>query len=63
MYIFILSLLLILCLGVSHLTVPDDFAGVMAILDWLAFVPKVSHTLFTDCISSGFAITYLFTYK
>lgn len=27
--------------GVSHLTVPDDLAGVMAILDWLAFVPKV----------------------
>ena len=26
----------------SHLTVPDDLAGAMAILDWLAFVPKVS---------------------
>lgn len=27
--------------GVSHLTVPDDLSGVTAILDWLAFVPKV----------------------
>lgn len=31
--------------GVSHLTVPDDLAGIMAILDWLAFVPKVSHLM------------------
>ena len=36
--------MMMLCfiVGVSHLTVPDDLAGAMAILDWLAFVPKVS---------------------
>lgn len=32
-------------IGVSHLTVPDDSTGTMAILDWLAFVPKVSNTI------------------
>ena len=25
----------------THLTVPSDVEGVMAILDWLAFVPRV----------------------
>ena len=27
--------------GVSHLTVPSDVEGVMQILNWLAFVPRV----------------------
>lgn len=27
--------------GVSHVTVPDDFEGVCAILQWLSYMPKV----------------------
>lgn len=27
--------------GVTHLTVPTDVEGVAAILDWLAYIPKV----------------------
>ena len=30
-------------LGVSHLTVPDDFHGIAAIVKWLAFVPSIRH--------------------
>ncbi|XP_044296549.1 acetyl-CoA carboxylase 2 isoform X1 [Varanus komodoensis] len=30
--------------GVSHLTVPDDFEGVCAILRWLSYVPKDKHS-------------------
>jgi acetyl-CoA carboxylase carboxyltransferase component len=26
--------------GVTHVTVPDDYTGVQAICQWLAFVPK-----------------------
>ncbi|XP_031574256.1 acetyl-CoA carboxylase-like [Actinia tenebrosa] len=26
--------------GVTHMVVPDDFGGIAAIMDWLAFVPK-----------------------
>ena len=33
----------------SHLTVADDLAGVIAILDWLAFVPKV-HIMYWNVI-------------
>ena len=39
--------------GVSHLTVPDDLSGVMAILDWLAFVPKV-----LECEFERFAVQH-----
>ena len=28
--------------GVSHLTAPTDFEGVVSIVNWLAYVPKVS---------------------
>lgn len=43
-HLFVIEVILCcsLCTGVSHLTVPDDLTGVMAILNWLAFVPKVS---------------------
>lgn len=27
--------------GVTHTTVPDDFAGVFTILQWLSYMPKV----------------------
>ena len=46
-----LSIMYVYCttVGVSHLTVPDDLAGAMAILDWLAFVPKVSKACLLSC--------------
>lgn len=31
--------------GVSHITVPDDFEGVCAILEWLSYMPKVQYPL------------------
>lgn len=31
--------------GVSHVTVPDDFAGVYTILQWLSYMPKVGGVL------------------
>ncbi|XP_063000242.1 acetyl-CoA carboxylase 2 isoform X2 [Elgaria multicarinata webbii] len=30
--------------GVSHVTVPDDFEGVFAILQWLSYIPKDNHS-------------------
>ena len=50
-------MMLCFIVGVSHLTVPDDLAGAMAILDWLAFVPKVSvikyHRINTNKLQLG----------
>ena len=28
-------------LGVSHVTVQDDFAGIATIVSWLSYIPKV----------------------
>ena len=27
--------------GVTHLTVPNDYEGMLAIVNWLGYVPKV----------------------
>ena len=33
-----------MAVGVSHLTVPSDVEGVMAVCDWLAYVPRCRHS-------------------
>ena len=42
---------LLMLVGVSHLTVGNDLEGVCALINWLAYIPKVTMTA-EHCIFS-----------